>query len=115
LYIDDFVSAISGLIGESKEGVFNICSGKQYSVKSVIEKIKCLCGSEVNIVFDHTKDRDDFPNYICGNNKKLLNSIRWKPQYNIEQGLLETIRHYKNTLYIDEHQSASILDTSVSR
>ena len=42
LYVDDFTYALESLILQDKQGVYNICSGKQYKIKDVIREIEKL-------------------------------------------------------------------------
>ena len=91
LYIDDFVDALYFLIESGSGGVFNICSGKQYKVKDVIETIKKMCESNINFVFDSKRDRNNFSKYVCGDNNKLLSQIKWTPKYDLDSGLRKII------------------------
>ena len=94
LYIEDFVKAVSILIDNKELGIFNICSGQQYIIKDVVNKIKKICNSSSKITFDSSKDRKNFPKYICGDNSKLVKSINWKPKWSLEAGLKKTIETY---------------------
>ena len=91
LYIEDFVRAISSLITTGMPGVFNICSGKTYVIKDIVNTIKIISGSKSQITFNADKDRKSFSKYICGNNDKLLKSIGWYPTWNLEEGLQDII------------------------
>ena len=95
LYVEDFIEAIGHLIKNNNTGIFNICSGKQYQIKDIINSIKKLCKSNSKIVFDSNKDRkNDYTKYICGDNNKLKESTKWKQKYNLVDGLKKTIEFY---------------------
>ena len=94
LYVEDFIRAVGSLIKNKKSGVFNICSGEKYIIKDIVNKIKQICNSSSQITFNSTKDRKNFSKYICGDNSKLINSINWKPEWSLEDGLEKTIETY---------------------
>ena len=89
-----FIRAVGSLIKNKKSGVFNICSGEKYIIKDIVNKIKQICNSSSQITFNSTKDRKNFSKYICGDNSKLINSINWKPEWSLEDGLEKTIETY---------------------
>lgn len=91
LYIDDFCSAIKTLIEGDYSGVFNICSGKEYKVIDIIRKIQNFSGVSDNISFDSNTNREEIFNYICGDNYKLKGT-GWKELYDIDSGILETLK-----------------------
>ena len=102
LYIQDFVEAVSLLVDNKHSGVFNICSGNEYKVKDVVESIKRICKFQGEIIFDSKKDRKNFPDYICGDNSKLKQSLNWSPKYELTEGLLLMRDYYiKNQYYKD--------------
>lgn len=94
LYVEDFIRAVGSLIKHKKNGVFNICSGEKYIIKDVVNKIKKICNSNSQITFNPSKDRKNFSKYICGDNSKLINSINWKPEWTLENGLEKAIETY---------------------
>ena len=95
LYIDDFVNFVYNLSISSKEGIYNICSGKEYKLKDLIQLIHSLVSSKSIITFSKNIE---YPSsqYICGDNSKikLLNNL--KPLIDIKEGLIKTIKYYKN-------------------
>jgi nucleoside-diphosphate-sugar epimerase len=94
LYIDDFVDAINCLIEKEKQGVFNICSGEKYKVKDVVELIAKSCDFN-NILYDKSKDRDNFPKIICGDRRKITSETGWHPKTNLLDGLKRSIESQK--------------------
>jgi nucleoside-diphosphate-sugar epimerase len=94
LYIDDFIEMLYKLIQHSATGVYNICSGQRYNLKEIINQIHSLVGSKSNIIFNPDLNRNS-PQYICGDNQKIVNLIDYKPKVNLEKGLIQTINYYK--------------------
>ena len=91
VYIDDFVNAVNFLMENQQTGVFNICSGEQYKVKDIIEKIKSICNSNIEFIFDAKKDRTGFSKYVCGSNNKLKVTTQWEPKFDLDSGLRRTM------------------------
>jgi len=98
LYVDDFVNYVYTLVVKKKVGTFNVCSGKEYSLKDVILKIKKLTNSKSEITFDPSLNRTYVSKYICGNNSKIVKATSTSPKVSIEEGLMNTINHYKQKI-----------------
>ena len=87
VYIDDFVEGVSKLISSSSQGVYNICSGKEYHIKEVLEAIIDISNSEATIIFNRSLDRKGHPDHVCGSNEKICQKTGWSPQVELGQGL----------------------------
>ena len=72
-------------------GIFNICSGNEYTAKSIVKIIADKLNNNSQLIFNAKLDRENFPKYICGSNEKLLREFNWTPKINIEGGILKTI------------------------
>lgn len=88
IYIDDFCTAIIGLIETNSYGVFNICSGNEYILKDIVLFLQKNIKSTSKITFDRTLDSKISTRYICGSNEKIKNTINWSPKIKLEAGLL---------------------------
>ena len=95
LYIDDFVTAVDSLISSQYEGVFNICSGQECSVKNVVTKIGEMTGNIDKIRFGAIPERKGGPDKILGDSKKLNLFTNWRPNVSLDDGLQKTIAFYK--------------------
>jgi dTDP-glucose 4,6-dehydratase len=94
LYVEDFVNFLYKLIDLNCEGVYNICSGKQYQLQSIINQICALSNSNSEIIFDKSLNRKGLNNFICGDNTKIQNTTGYFELHNIHDGLLKTINYY---------------------
>ena len=90
LHIDDFCVAIQKIIETSQNGIFNICSSNEYSLKDIIHIIKNNITSISNIVFDKHYNRELLSKYICGSNDKLK-KIGWNDTITLETGITDLI------------------------
>jgi len=96
LYIDDFCIAINKIIENNLEGIFNICSGKEYKLTDIIEFIFKNISPNTKPIFNPELDRKYSSKYVCGSNEKLKSKTDWEDNVNIQKGLLQTINYYKN-------------------
>jgi nucleoside-diphosphate-sugar epimerase len=92
LHIDDFSEAINLLIQKQANGVYNICSGQEYTIKNIVTSITNQFNKENQLIFNAKLDRIDFPKYICGSNDKLVNTIEWTPSIDIKNGISNMIK-----------------------
>jgi nucleoside-diphosphate-sugar epimerase len=95
LYIDDFVQLLNVLIKEEKEGIYNICSGNQYSIKEIVATLRILTESTSEIVYDTSLTRKNSPKYTCGVNRKIL-SLKNITKTSLHNGLLKTVEYEKS-------------------
>lgn len=93
LYVDDLANAcLFAMDNYENAELINVGSGEDISIKDLAEKIASVTGYEGEIEWDTTK-----PN---GTPKRPLDyskisSLGWKPEYTLQQGLLETYTCYK--------------------
>lgn len=77
--------------------ITNIGMSKEISVRELIGKINELMFIKAKIEEDTTRVRpenSEVERLLC-NNTKLISNTNWKPDYNLETGLLETIEWLK--------------------
>lgn len=98
LYIDDFVNYFYSLIQNPSEGIYNICSGKQYNLKEIILYTHKISESKSKIIFNSKLNRKFTSSHICGDNLKINIQSNYTPQTDVYQGVFLTINYYKNLL-----------------
>lgn len=91
LHIDDFTELLYSLLKSKETGVFNICSGKQYKLKKIIETIQQLLISNSIVTYSSKNDKKYLPKFICGDNSKIMNLFQYKMKHDIESGLKQII------------------------
>ena len=100
VYIDDVVQAINKILNYSltkKNGfeTFEIGSGKNISIKSIVLLIKKLCKNKLTkLQFGKLKMRKNDALSVNLNLKKIHN-LKWNPKYNLNRSLIKTIKYYK--------------------
>ena len=91
LHVSDFSKAVLSIILTDQTGIYNICSGQEYSLRDIINYIVSKTETNAQIIFDSTKDRKYASKYICGSNSKLLKDTSWLPEINIYNGIEDII------------------------
>lgn len=94
----------TSLFGE----VTNIGMNSEISIESLVYKIGDLMAKEIVIKSDDLRIRpkkSEVERLFC-DNTKIINNTNWKPDYNLETGLIETIKwvqenihHFKTNIY----------------
>ena len=99
IVITDIVSAYEhllkfGLNGES----YNICSGKEHSLRSLIELLLKISGVEASIERDPQRFRPSDQLRVCGNHEKITKHTGWQPSIPIEETLSSIYRYWENEI-----------------
>ncbi len=96
IYIDDVVSAYGLLLKKvpnlkDKFQEFDLGTGKAVTVREFAETVRQLTGTETKLVFGAKPYRKHEPMHSEANISRL-NEIGWKPRFDLEQGLANTIQ-----------------------
>lgn len=101
VYVKDTVDGLISLLKNScKPGeIYNICTGKSFSIKTIINNLIYLTKKNPKIVVSKKRLRAADVFDLRGSNKKLLKSNNWKPKYKDTNGfrkaLSETYEWFK--------------------
>ena len=94
IYVLDHVSAIESLISKGLDGeIYNITSWNEISNKTIVEKILNIMGKSNNLI-EYVSDRPGHDKRYSIDSSKIQNEIGWKPKYDFEQALKETVEWY---------------------
>lgn len=97
LFVDDLAEASIFMLQEYNGKQFLNCgTNEDYSIRELAEMIKQIIGFNGNIVFDKSKP-DGMPQKLMDSTK--LNSIGWKPNNTIYEGLEKTYKWYIDNIY----------------
>ena len=93
IHVDDMVSGFI-TVAEKVDtyDIYNVCYGEGYTVMEVLNLLKNLEGNDNPIEFVNNK-APMIPIRLLDNTK--LKSLGWKPKYNLESGLKDALRWYK--------------------
>lgn len=100
VYVKDTVAGFIAIAKADKvEGQeINIATQREASVGDVAQKIVNLLNPHAKIVCDQERVRPEKSEVerLLGSNVKIAQLTGWKPQFELDQGLLETIEWFKN-------------------
>lgn len=101
-YVKDTVSGFLH-ISKSKESLgraTNIGMNYEISVEKLFNKIKEIMGSNIEIEKDAERIRPENSEVerLWCNNSQIIQTTGWKPQYSLDQGLIETIQFIKENI-----------------
>lgn len=99
IHVRDHCSAIDAVIQKGRLGeVYNIGANDERTNLEIVKKIlKVLNKSEEDI--DFVQDRLGHDRRYGINNSKIVSELGWKPDYNFDQGIIDTINWYKTSHY----------------
>jgi len=94
IYVIDHVSAIETLMSKGKIGeTYNISASNEISTKTIVEKILELLGKTSDLI-EHVGERPGEDRRYSLDASKIQKEIGWKPKYEFEQALKETVQWY---------------------
>ncbi|MGA9141217.1 MAG: NAD-dependent epimerase/dehydratase family protein [Methanocella sp.] len=91
LYVEDCIRGFM-CVADKGSGIFNIGSGKDHSIASVVEKIRNLIDPAIPIASDESRMRAgkvEIPRLSADITK--LKALGWKPDVGFDEGLARTI------------------------
>ncbi len=100
VFIEDVLDAYIKVAEASdvRGEIFNIGYGKQHSVAEVVNKIIKLTGKRASPEWGGIPKRTNEPAIWQADISKARNILKWKPRYNLEEGLNKTIKWFKENL-----------------
>ena len=99
LYVQDVAEAFVTIMESDVQGPVNIASGYPVSLKEIIYKIAGKLDRKELVRLGALPAPPDEPDLLVGNVNRLSNEVGWRPKYDLNHGLDETIdgwRHVKN-------------------
>jgi len=96
IYVIDHVEAIESLISKGKSGeVYNITAWNEISNKTVVEKILKIMKKSTDLV-ETVGDRPGHDKRYSIDATKIQKATGWKPKYDFDEALKETVRWYQD-------------------
>ncbi len=86
--------AVKGNSGE----IYNVCSGSERTVRSLLERLLELSGVQAEIVNDPARFRPADQPRVCGSHEKLSQHTGWQPAVPIDETLLNLYRYWENEI-----------------
>jgi len=100
LYVEDVASAFVSLLESKVESAVNIASGVPVSIKEVVSKIAEKLGRSDLIRLGAIPVNSSEPPLLVADAGRLINEVGWKPKYDLDSGLEQTIQWWKEHLKV---------------
>jgi GDP-4-dehydro-6-deoxy-D-mannose reductase len=97
--VRDIVRAYRLLIERGANGeVYNVCSGREYSIRSLLLKMMDMASVGAEILQDSKRMRPSEQRRIFGSFNKLRRDTGWQPEIPIEKTLIDILDDWRNKL-----------------
>jgi len=94
IYVNDHVQAIENLISKGKSGqVYNITAYEEITNKTIVEKILDILEKPYSMI-EYVGDRPGHDKRYSIDCTKIENQTGWRPQYNFDDALKQTVTWY---------------------
>jgi GDP-4-dehydro-6-deoxy-D-mannose reductase len=99
LDVRDVVAAYFALLARGAAGeIYNICSGRERSVRELVTRMLALAGVEAELATDSALLRPSEQRRVMGANNKLVQATGWLPQFDIDQTLLSVLTDWEERI-----------------
>lgn len=100
--VRDIASAYENLLNKGLSGeIYNVCSGTERSIRSLIERMCQLVNVSVDIRTDINRFRPSEQRRVRGNNSKIIETTGWAPLYSMDETLKAIVNNWITR--INEH------------
>lgn len=94
IYVTDVADALWALGAESTPAAeVNVATGKEYSVRELVDCIAELTGRKLTITRDPAKFRESERMHLVGDPGKIRRLTGWRPKHTLREGLAELLEH----------------------
>lgn len=97
--VRDIASAYQRLLEHGRSGeVYNVCSGVERSIRSLVERMCDLAGVTVELRADPARMRASEQRRVRGSNEKLVMDTAWTPYFSIDRTLSDIVAFWMKKL-----------------
>jgi GDP-4-dehydro-6-deoxy-D-mannose reductase len=97
--VRDVLLAYALILAKGRNGeIYNVCSGVERSVRSVLERLLELSGVQAKIVTDPARARPSDQPRVWGSHEKLTRHTGWMAQVPMDETLLNLYRYWEKNL-----------------
>lgn len=95
--VKDVLKAYELLMSKGRNGeVYNVCSGVERSVRSLVERLLELAGVDAEIQNDPTRFRPSDQPRVCGDHTKLTRDTGWQPEVSMDETLMNLYSYWEH-------------------
>ncbi len=97
--VRDVVRAYQVLLQKGSFGeVYNVCSGKAYSIGEILERLVKLSGLKVKVEQETSRIREHAVPVFHGDNSKLAAATGWKPEISFDKTLSDLLDYWRKSV-----------------
>lgn len=95
--VDDVVRAYFALLDNGSSGeVYNVCSGSERSVRSLLERLAELAGVQMSIEPDERRMRRSEQRRMCGDPSKIREATGWQATTPLDESLAAMLEYWES-------------------
>ena len=103
--VRDVMRACILLMKHGRPGeTYNICSGRAYGMREVLDKLLALSPATIEVRDDPSKHRPAENLLVLGSNRKLVEATGYQPHYSLEQTLSDVLADFRTQLAVESSQ-----------
>lgn len=100
LDVRDVVKAYYSLFRKGRKGeVYNVCSGRGFTLAQMVQKMAMTAGLSVETIVDTSLIRPNDNKVIIGSNEKLKKETGWEAEYSFEKSVQDILQYWEHHLY----------------
>lgn len=98
-HVKDACRALRLIAEKGRSGeTYNICSGRAYKAQEILDKMRSLAFTEIEVRQDPARMRPSDTPVICGNHDKLTAHTGWQPQLGIDDIIADALGYWRSTV-----------------
>ena len=102
LHVQDVASAFVALLNSDVSGPVNVASGRPVALKDIIYKVANKLDQQGLVELGALPTSENDPPFLVADVNRLSDEVGWRPQYDLDCGLEQTISWWKNRLSHEE-------------
>lgn len=99
IYVEDVIDAFIKATKRKASGIYNIGSGKEYTIGTVVDLVKKIKDSNLKVDWQKSKPRAHEPKHWRANISLASKELSWAPKTNLARGLLATYRWFEKNIH----------------
>jgi GDP-4-dehydro-6-deoxy-D-mannose reductase len=97
--VQDVVQAYFALLNKGVAGeLYNVCSGREYSVRGVLDRLAVLAGVDIRIEHDSARLRRAEQRKVIGDARKIERATGWKATTALDDSLAAMLNYWENKI-----------------
>ncbi len=99
LDVRDVVRAYLALLERGDNGeIYNVCSGREIPLNTIVEKLVALAGVDCEIVQEADRLRPNEQRRMLGSPEKLIKTTAWSPECELDTSLAEILEYWREKI-----------------